>query len=115
MENKSADVYLYHIRDAISRIERFMQGVDKKDFFNDDSMVAAAVVREFEIIGEAISQMPDEFRTKHKTVPWQVIVDMRNRLIHGYFSVDYDIVWNAAYENLPKLKMQIAELIREIE
>jgi len=113
MENKSVDVYLHHIQDAINRIERFMRGVRKEDFFSDDSMVSAAVVREFEIIGEAIAQMPDEFREKHTMIPWRAIIDMRNRLIHNYFSIDYGIVWKTASEDLPELKKQIEELIKD--
>lgn len=113
MDDKSPDVYLHHILDAIGRIERYMTGISKESFLTDDSMVAAAVVREFEIIGEAMTQMADEYKKQYASVPWREITDMRNRLIHGYFSVDYEIVWKSATQDLPILKQQIEDLLKE--
>lgn len=113
MEYNTPDVYLHHILDAIGRIERYMIDVDKEAFLADDSMVAAAVVREFEIIGEAMAQMADTYKKQYSSVPWREIKDMRNRLIHGYFSVDYEIVWKSATQDLPVLKQQIEALLKE--
>lgn len=111
MENSTPNVYLHHILDAVGRIERYLVGVAKEAFLADDSMVAAAVVREFEIIGEAIAQLPSSYKKQHASVPWREITDMRNRLIHGYFSVDYEIVWKTAVEDLPVFKQQIERLL----
>lgn len=113
MEDNTPDVYLHHILDAIGRIERYMTGVEKDAFLADDSMVAAAVVREFEIIGEAMAQIADAYKKQYESIPWKEIKDMRNRLIHGYFSVDYEIVWKSATQDLPILKQQIETLLKE--
>lgn len=113
MDDKTPDVYLHHILDAIGRIQRYMTGAEKEAFLADDSMVAAAVVREFEIIGEAMTQIADAYKKQYESVPWREIADMRNRLIHGYFSVDYEIVWKTATEDLSVLKHQIEDLLKE--
>ena len=75
MEDKTPDVYLHHILDAISRIERYVVGVEKEVFLADDSMVAAAVVREFEIIGEAMTQIADTYKKQYASVPWREIIE----------------------------------------
>lgn len=113
MDDKTPDIYLHHILDAIGRIQHYMTGVEKSTFLADDSMVAAAVVREFEIIGEAITQITDEFKKQNASIPWREITDMRNRLIHGYFSVDYEIVWKSATQDLTILKQQIEGILKE--
>lgn len=115
MEDRVHEVYLRHILDAIGRIEHYMTGVRKETFFAEDSMVAAAVVRELEIIGEAVSQMPSEYQDQYASVPWREITDMRNRLIHGYFSVDYEIVWKTITEDLPVLKQQILRMLEDLQ
>lgn len=112
MENSTPDIYLWHILDAINRIEHYMIGVEKKDFLADDSMVAAAVVREFEIIGEAMTQISEEYKKLYASIPWREITDMRNRLIHGYFSVDYEIVWKTATEDIKLLKQEMKKLLK---
>lgn len=114
MDDKTPDVYLHHILDAIGRIQMYIAGVEKEAFLADDSMVAAAVVREFEIIGEAMTQIADDYKGQYASVPWREITDMRNRLIHGYFSVDYEIVWKSAIEDLSILKHQIEDLLKEL-
>lgn len=114
MENSSPEAYLRHVLDAIHRIDKHVSGVVKEDFLKEDSTAAAATVRELEIIGEAISNMPEAYRKQYKTVPWRLITDMRNRLIHGYFTVDYNIVWKTVSKDLPALKQQIQELLRNL-
>ena len=115
MDNEALEVYFRHMLDAMSRIERYMAGVRKEDFFADDSMVAAAVVRELEIIAEAVSQVPGEYQDQYASVPWREITDMRNRLIHGYFSVDYEIVWKTVQEDIPALKQQILTMLQDLQ
>ncbi|MBI2405242.1 DUF86 domain-containing protein [Candidatus Gottesmanbacteria bacterium] len=115
MDNEVLEIYLRHILDAVGRIEHYIARVRKEDFFADDSMVAAAVVRELEIIGEAVSQVPSEYRSQYTSVPWREITDMRNRLIHGYFSVDYEIVWKTVAEDLSVLKQQILAMLKDLQ
>ncbi len=68
-------------------------------------------MRSLEIIGEAVKNLPDEFRASHPEVAWRPIVQMRDRLIHGYLGVDYQLVWNVVSEKLPELKRSIQRII----
>ena len=67
-------------------------------------MLSSAVIKKFEIIGEASARLSDEFKLEHKDVPWKEIIGMRNILIHDYFGTDLGGVWNSIKEDLPKLK-----------
>jgi len=79
--------YLQHILEAIGKIQRFVAGKSEADFFADD-MAQDAVIRNLEIIGEAVTKLSPQFKTAHSDVPWGEIAGMRNRLIHGYVSVN---------------------------
>lgn len=102
------EVYLQHILEAIERIEVYMEGVERDAFLND-SMAQDAVIRQLEVLGEAASQLSDETRDQYDSVPWQDITGMRNKLIHGYFGVDIDVVWRTVQEDLPRLKQQLED------
>ena len=99
------------ILEAISRITRYTAGLTYGAFL-DDTMVQDAVVRNLEIIGEAVKGLPAEFRKKHKSVRWQDIGAMRNRLIHDYAGVNWEIVWNVIQTKLPELKSQLGSISR---
>ncbi len=91
------------ILDAMDDIEGFVGGMDFEDFRKDDRTVSA-VIRKFEIIGEASKNVPDEIREKHSHVPWKEMSGMRDRLIHSYFKVDFSLVWTAIKDRIPKIK-----------
>lgn len=97
-----------HIFDAIGAIERFTKGKSKEEFANDE-MLSSAVIKKFEIIGEACSRLSEEFRTNHSNIPWKEIIGMRNILIHDYFGTDLEGVWNSIEEDLPKLKDRLGQ------
>ena len=92
-----------HIFEAIEAIERFTRGKTKEEFL-DDEMLSSAVIKKFEIIGEACSRLTGEFQADHPNIPWREIIGMRNILIHDYFGTDLEGVWNSVEEDLPKLK-----------
>ena len=88
---KDPQVYLIHIMQSISAIEKYLQGVSKETFLESEEK-QDLISRRLEIIGEAVKQLPEEFKNKHPDIPWRDIGDMRNILIHVYFDVDYTIV-----------------------
>ena len=104
---------LRHILDAIEKIEKYLQGFDKQTIQADEK-TQDAVVRQMEIIGEAATNLTRDLRSKNSQVEWQFAAAMRNRLIHGYFDVDAEIVWDTAQKDLPVLKKQIEEILENL-
>ncbi len=80
--------------------------------FQADDKTASAVLRKFEVIGEAAKQVPDEIRQAYPQVPWKEMADMRDRLIHFYFGVDYRLVWRTVQERLPQVKREIQAIVQ---
>lgn len=105
-------VYLRHILDAIGRIEEYTKGV-KRDDFMGRALVQAGVVRELEIIGEATKGLATQIKNKHPKVPWKKIAGMRDKLIHNYFGVDLDAVWETVERDIPALKSQIQDIMKD--
>lgn len=101
---------LGHILDATEKIERYLKGLDKQAFQLDEK-TQDAVVRQLEIIGEAATNPTGDLRSKNPQVAWQFATAMRNRLIHGYFDVDPEIVWDTTQNDLPILKMEINKIL----
>ena len=95
------------ISEAITRIERYTAGLTL-DAFLADTKTQDATVRTLEIIGEAVKGLSSEFRKKHQSVPWPDIAGMRDRLIHDYAGVNWDIVWDVLRTKLPELRRHLA-------
>ena len=105
-------LYLVDILTAIESIERFVAGLEAEGFKHDDK-TSSAVIRKFEIIGEAAKNVPDEVQRQYPGVPWKEMAGMRDRLIHSYFGVDYDLVWSTIKNRLPQLKLLISKTVSE--
>ncbi|MCR6692705.1 MAG: DUF86 domain-containing protein [archaeon YNP-LCB-003-016] len=106
--------YLKHILEAISNIEKFVEGLTKEDFLENVEK-QYAVVRGLEIIGEATKNLSRELKAKHREIPWRDIAGMRNKLIHKYFGIDLELVWVTIKNKLPEFKKQVLKILMEIE
>ena len=96
-------IYLKDINNAIDSIKKFIQGMNLEQFKNDDK-TSSAVIRKFEIIGEATKNIPDVIKEKYPQIPWKDITGMRDKLIHAYSEVDLNLVWKTIQQRLPELK-----------
>ncbi|GBC99630.1 hypothetical protein HRbin17_02159 [bacterium HR17] len=105
-------LFLKDILEAMEKIEQFT-GETSFDEFVQDDMRASAVVRKLEIIGEAAKNIPSAVRRRYPDVPWSSMARMRDRLTHGYWAVDYEIVWKVIRAELPALKPRIQEIYRK--
>lgn len=100
---KTPLLYINHILDAINKIQTYTEGMNEQSFLLND-LVKDAVIRNFEVIGEATKKMDDSFKTNHPEVPWKNMAGMRDKLIHDYAGIDYWIVWNSVLSDIPLLK-----------
>lgn len=104
---------LQHMLEAAQKIVAFSTGKTRDDFAQDE-MLQLSVVRLVEIIGEAAARISDELKQRHSSVPWTAIVGMRNRLVHAYFDIDLDVVWDTVTLYVPEMIRQITEIIEAL-
>ena len=104
---------LNHILDAIAKIERYLQGFNLQ-IFKTDELTIDAVVRNIEIIGEATNCLDRGLKAKYPEIEWRFATAIRNRLIHGYFDIDAEIIWDTTQNNLSKLKMEIENILENL-
>jgi len=107
-------LFVKDILDCIDKIQEFIGDMDYKQF-KDNDLVNSAVIRKLEIIGEASKNIPDFIREKYPEIPWKDMARMRDKIIHFYFGVDYEIVWKVIKERLPELKEKIERVFQEIQ
>lgn len=111
-----AQDYLGHILEAIERIHLYIEDMGEVAFL-EDRKTQDAVIRNFEIMGEAahnIERYHAQFAAEHVDVPWTAVYTMRNRVSHGYFQVDLEVVWKTIHNDLPELHAQIRKLLEQI-
>ncbi|MDO9254712.1 MAG: DUF86 domain-containing protein [Bacteroidales bacterium] len=110
-ENRSYRMFLEDMHLAMSRIAEYINGLTFIQFKHDYKTVDA-VIRNFEIIGEASRNVPVEIKEKYPNVPWSEMYLLRNKVSHEYFGVDYEIIWDIAINYLPENQLQIEEVLR---
>jgi uncharacterized protein with HEPN domain len=109
-EDRTYKMYLDDIQISMNRIAEYIDGYDFVDFKRDYKTVDA-VIRNFEIIGEAAKNLPQEIKVKYPDVPWDEMYLLRNKVSHEYFGVDYEIIWDVATNYLPENKTQIDNIV----
>lgn len=110
---KKPAVFLTHILKSIIAINQYLEGISEEQFQNSEEK-QDLIVRRLEIIGEAAKNIPLELRAEHPEIPWKRMAGMRDIMIHQYYDIDYQIVWDTVNNFLPPLKKQIGDLLIDL-
>lgn len=109
MYKREPKLYFEDILLAIKKIEKYSNDLTFSKFSKDEKTIDA-IIRNFEVLGEAVNNLSDEIKNKNTDLPWKKIVSMRNKIIHEYFGVDLEILWQTIQEDLPEFKKQIISI-----
>ena len=110
MSKRDTHILLQDILEACQKIGKFIQGMDLASFVCDEK-TGDAIARNLEIIGEAASRLPDEFTKRHAEIEWLQIIGLRHRIVHEYFGVDLEIIWEIVQNDIPELSRQVQNLL----
>jgi len=108
---KDDKLYLIHITECIGRIESYITG--GREEYMASTLIQDAILRNFEVIGEAAKHVSQDFRQRHPDIPWKRVAGFRDVLIHDYIGVDLDEVWSIIVEDIPSLKSRMKMLLAE--
>ena len=110
MSKRSSNLLLLDMKEAAEKILKYTKGLSFEEFLTDDKTIDA-VVRNFEIIGEASLRIDEDFRLENPQIEWKKLRGFRNRIVHDYFGIDYEIVWSILSEDLEELIFQLEQLL----
>ncbi|MGB9842726.1 MAG: DUF86 domain-containing protein [Caldisericia bacterium] len=111
---RSAELYIKDIIEYMERAENHILGFTYSQFL-DDIKTCDAIIRCIEVIGEAAKNIPEDIKNKFNMVPWRDIAGMRDKIIHGYFSIDFEEVWLTVKEDIPKIKPLIKKVLDDLK
>ncbi len=111
---RSIELYVKDIIEYMERAEGHIKDLNFEDF-SKDNKACDAVIRCIEVVGEAVKNIPDVIRNKYPSIPWRDIAGMRDKIIHGYFTVDFETVWLVVKEEIPKLKPLVKKVQRDFK
>lgn len=111
---RSPKAFLNDILDAIRKIEKYTRNLTFEGL-KENELLIDGVVRNLEIIGEAVKNIPDDIKTRHPDIEWKKIAGLRDILIHAYFGIDLEILWDIKENKIPELKEKVSEIISEME
>jgi uncharacterized protein with HEPN domain len=109
MSKRPIGLLLSDILEAIDRIKQYTSGISFETFSSDQKTIDA-VARNLEIIGEAANRLPDDFKEKHSEIEWYKVVGLRHRIIHEYFGIDLEIIWQIVHSDLPVLRDILSQI-----
>lgn len=110
--DKRWQIRIEHMLEAIAKIQQYVSGLTE-DTFADQSMAVDAVIRNFQVIGEAVRHLPDDVQARYPEVPWSLMQGMRHILVHDYYAVKLDIVWRTIQQSLPPLLEPLRRILKE--
>ena len=111
---KDPVVFLTHIIESIQLIESYMEGKTEADLMKSTGL-QDQIIRRIQVIGEAVKNLPDDLKRSHPEVPWRDIAGMRDIVIHQYFGIDLEFVWNVLTKDIPDLKLKILKIREELK
>jgi uncharacterized protein with HEPN domain len=114
MSKRSLKLLIDDIWESIEKIERYTEGMTRGSFQSDEK-TSDAVVRNLEIIGEAAGRLPEEFMDRNSEIEWFKIVGLRNRIVHEYFGVDLEIIWQIIKRDFPAFKKSLKGIRSELK
>jgi uncharacterized protein with HEPN domain len=107
-------VFLRHILDPVEKVSRYLVDVDEETFLGD-TLIQDGVIRQIQIMGEAVRRVSPSLRNRYPSVPWHNIARMRSKLVHDYFGVDLLIIYDTAINDLPPLRTHVQAVLQDLE
>ncbi|MBI5474456.1 MAG: DUF86 domain-containing protein [Ignavibacteriae bacterium] len=98
--------------DATDEILSFLVGTTY-EYFTTDRKLASATIKQLEVIGEAAAHVTDQFKLLHPEIQWREIIGLRNILVHEYFDIDFDLIWNISNKNVPRLQQELKAILTQ--
>ncbi len=107
---RSDRLYLQDILDAADALDRFLQGIEYQHLVENE-ILSSAVIQKFIVMGEASARLSNELKARYPGLPWHQVISLRNIVVHGYFNVDWWIIWNAAKANVPDFASDVRSIL----